>query len=127
MFCKSCGEKIKEGQLFCTKCGTAVDKDNESVFVEVLDINQETKVKIEPKSKVLAGLLGILLGYLGIHNFYLGFKDKGLTQLLLSTIGILAFGLGPIISGIWGLVEGIMIFMGTIDKDADGVLLKEGF
>ena len=26
MFCKKCGKKIKEGNNFCTKCGTPVNE-----------------------------------------------------------------------------------------------------
>ena len=53
----------------------------------------------------------------GIHNFYLGYKNKGLTQLLMS---VLSCGFLIPVTGIWGLVEGIQILCGNIDKDADG-------
>ena len=39
------------------------------------------------KSRLAAGLLGILLGTLGVHNFYLGFTTRGVVQLLVSIIG----------------------------------------
>ena len=71
----------------------------------------------EGKSKVAAGVLGILLGGLGIHNFYLGYTGKGVAQLLIS---ILSLGFLAWISGIWGLIEGIMILTGNIDKDGQG-------
>ncbi|MCR4649472.1 MAG: TM2 domain-containing protein [Lachnospiraceae bacterium] len=38
----------------------------------------------ERKSKVVAGLLGIFLGSLGIHNFYLGYKNKAIWQVALT-------------------------------------------
>ena len=69
------------------------------------------------KSKVAAGVLGILLGCLGIHNFYLGFKGKGIAQLLIS---VLSLGFLAPISGIWGLIEGILILTGSINKDSAG-------
>lgn len=76
------------------------------------------------KSKLAAGLLGIFLGGLGIHNFYLGFTGKAITQLLISVIslGILSF-----VSIIWGLIEGILILTGAggYDRDANGVPLKD--
>ena len=37
----------------------------------------------EKKSKIGAGLLGIFLGGFGVHNFYLGYKDKAIAQLFL--------------------------------------------
>ncbi len=43
------------------------------------------------KSQLIAAILAFFLGTLGIHNFYLGYKKKGMTQLLLSVLG---YGLG---------------------------------
>ena len=76
------------------------------------------------KSKVVAGVLGILLGSLGIHNFYLGYNKKALIQLLVS---VLSFGFLAWAIGIWGLVEGILILVGSDNfrTDANGVPLKE--
>lgn len=58
------------------------------------------------KSKVVAGILGILLGSLGIHNFYLGYTGKAVAQLLIS---VLSLGFLAGVSAVWGLVEGILI------------------
>jgi TM2 domain-containing membrane protein YozV len=82
------------------------------------------------KSKLAAGLLGIFLGHLGIHNFYLGFKGKAITQLVLSIVGyatswLLIGFVFLAISGIWGLVEGIRILTGGIAHDANGIPLRD--
>ena len=74
------------------------------------------------KSKVAAGVLGILLGALGVHNFYLGYTGKGVAQLLLT---ICTCGMGGTISAIWGFIEGIMILTGSINTDGRGLPLKE--
>lgn len=66
-----------------------------------------------PKSKVVAGLLGILLGSLGVHSFYLGNSKKGLIQI---AVTVVTFGLG----GLWGFIEGILILAGKINTDAAG-------
>ena len=60
------------------------------------------------KSKIVAGLLGLFLGTLGVHNFYLGYTGKAVAQLLLTLIGWIIF-IGPIISGIWALIEAVLI------------------
>ena len=52
------------------------------------------------EKKVPAGILGILLGGLGIHKFYLGYTKEGVIQLILGFV----CGIGAII----GLIEGIM-------------------
>lgn len=59
-----------------------------------------------PKSKLVAGLLGIFLGVFGVHNFYLGFTGKAIAQLLIT---ILSFGILSFVSATWGLIEGILI------------------
>jgi TM2 domain-containing membrane protein YozV len=72
----------------------------------------------QPKQKIVAGILGILLGGLGVHSFYLGNSKKGIIQLVLSvvTCGLL---------GLWGFIEGIMILIGNVNTDAYGVPLTD--
>ena len=107
-FCSNCGAEIKEGANVCLKCGKMV----------------ESEVTVDPnaKSKMAAGLLGIFLGALGIHNFYLGYTGKAVAQLLIT---ILSCGILAIVSEIWGLIEGIQILTGSISVDANGVPLKD--
>ena len=66
-----------------------------------------------------AGVLGICLGGLGIHNFYLGYNAKAIIQLILGILGCF-IGITVVISSIWGLIEGIMILTGSIDRDGNG-------
>jgi len=78
----------------------------------------------QPKSKLAAGLLGIFLGGLGIHRFYLGHTTIGIIQLVLTVLlGIFTFGL----VGLWGFVEGIMILAGAsyFQRDAKGIPLRD--
>ena len=78
----------------------------------------------QPKSRLVAGLLGIFLGGLGIHRFYLGYTTIGIVQILLTVfVGVFTFGL----VGLWGLVEGIMIFAGAsyFRNDAKGIPLRD--
>jgi TM2 domain-containing membrane protein YozV len=76
------------------------------------------------KSRLAAGLLGILLGSLGIHRFYLGYTGIGLLMLLLSVLSV-GF-LAPLV-GVWGLVEGILYLtakQGTYAIDSTGRPLR---
>ncbi len=59
------------------------------------------------KSKVVAGILGILLGGLGIHKFYLGYTKEGIIQILLSFVCV---------GGLIGLIEGI-IYLTKSDEE----------
>jgi TM2 domain-containing membrane protein YozV len=72
------------------------------------------------KSRMTAGLLGIFLGGFGVHNFYLGFTNKAILQIVVT---VFTCGLGAI----WGLVEGIMIITGneSFQYDSDGRRLTE--
>ena len=61
------------------------------------------------KDRTTAGILGILLGGLGIHQFYLGSAGTGI---ILIAITLVTCGIGAIL----GLVEGILIL---VMKDED--------
>ena len=61
--------------------------------------------------KLIAGILGILLGYLGIHKFYLGYTKEGIIQIVLTFVTL---GFASII----GLIEGI-IYLTKTDEDFD--------
>ena len=111
-FCQRCGSELNKGDTFCSNCGTSVD----GTVTPTTNANNSTGTK----SKMAAGLLGIFLGCFGVHNFYLGYTGKAVGQLLLTLVGWIACGLGPIAASIWGLVEGIMILTGNINTDAEG-------
>lgn len=72
------------------------------------------------KSRLAAGLLGIFLGGLGVHRFYLGYTTIGILQILVTVV---TCGIGSI----WGLIEGIMILAQaqSFRTDAQGVPLRE--
>ncbi len=135
MFCRNCGAEMDPNASVCVKCGVNVGKcasycpncgaptdANASCCVKCGSALKPPVPQGEQKSKVLAGLLGILLGSLGIHNFYLGNTGKAVAQLLIT---LLTCGMGGIVTSIWGLVEGIMILTGSISTDAKGVPLKD--
>lgn len=101
-YCPNCGAPTAPGATFCTQCGVALPQP--------IPAGQQ-------KSKLVAGLLGIFLGGWGVHNFYLGYIGKAVAQILLT----FCFGIGAI----WGFIEGILILTGNINKDANGVPLKD--
>lgn len=69
------------------------------------------------KSRNLAILLSILLGGVGMGRFYLGYYKIAGLQIIL-TILTLGFGV------VWGFIEGVLLFMRRIIKDAKGRPLK---
>lgn len=107
-YCINCGKELKENADICLNCGKIVNIEETQV---------KTKTNPNAKSKIVAGILGICLGYFGVHNFYLGHIGKAIAQLLITLLS--CFLLLPI-SAIWGFIEGILILCGSIDKDAKG-------
>lgn len=62
----------------------------------------------QENKKVIAGVMGILFGSLGIHKFILGYTNEGIIQIILNVF----CGLG----GLIGLIEGI-IYLTKSDQE----------
>lgn len=80
--------------------------------MEVMDENNNlTPVNTTPQEnkKLIAGILAIVLGSLGIHKFILGYTKEGIIQLVVS---VFTCGL----AGIIGLIEGI-IYLTKTDEE----------
>lgn len=69
----------------------------------------------QSKSKVAAGLLAIFLGGLGIHKFYLGYTTQGIILLLVTLFGAFLL-IGPVVTGVISLIEGI-IYLTKSDEE----------
>ncbi|MGN0115022.1 MAG: NINE protein [Acutalibacteraceae bacterium] len=124
-FCTSCGSKVGTGANFCPNCG-AQTQPNAAVCVQCgVSLNNVAAPGANgnaQKSKMVAGILGILLGAFGVHNFYLGFTGKAVAQLLIT---LCTCGAGAVVSEIWGLIEGIQILTGSKNVDANGNPLSD--
>lgn len=71
---------------------------------------------LSDKSKVTAGLLGILLGSFGLGRFYLGYTKVAIAQIAVTW---LTLGIG----GIWPFIDGVLILLGKV-PDAEGRALR---
>ena len=60
------------------------------------------------KNKIVAGLLGIFLGGLGLHKFYLGCKQEGLIMLVVWFVGWFIGGFPSLVVALIGFIEGII-------------------
>lgn len=138
-FCPQCGANVADGTPVCPQCGTQlIVQQQEPVQQDFQNAGYQQAPQApygapvpglapipptyQPKSKMAGGLLGIFLGAFGVHNFYLGYTGKAIAQLLISVLS--CFILSPV-SGIWGLIEGIMILTGSIKVDGKNVPLKD--
>jgi TM2 domain-containing membrane protein YozV len=69
------------------------------------------------KNHIVAGLLAIFFGSLGVHKFYLGYSTPGLIMLLVTLIGsIFTFGLAALVMSIIGIIEGVIYLMKTDEE-----------
>ena len=81
----------------------------------------------EAKDRVAYVLLAIFLGELGIHNFYAGYTNRAVIQLVACIVGIpivaiMTCGIGLILYAglwIWNIIEAC-----TVEQDANGVRFK---
>ncbi|MBA3485086.1 MAG: TM2 domain-containing protein [Pirellulales bacterium] len=62
---------------------------------------------------MMAGLCGIFLGSLGVHKFMLGYTTPGI---ILAAITVLTCGIGSLLTGLIGLIEGI-IYLSKSDEE----------
>jgi TM2 domain-containing membrane protein YozV len=56
------------------------------------------------KDKTTAGILGILLGSLGVHHFYLGSTTSGIIEIVVTFV---TCGIGSLL----GIIEGVMLLV----------------
>lgn len=95
MFCKKCGKEIADDAQFCQFCGQSL--------TEKIQISQS-----EPKSQFIALVLCVFLGMIGVHDFYLRRNGCAIAKFLITLLlGWLYVGL--IITGIWCIIDFIMI------------------
>jgi TM2 domain-containing membrane protein YozV len=110
IFCTGCGEVMPADAQFCAKCG----KRNATLATEpesaqpasgaphsptVIPAPTERDYTPGAKSRITAGILGILLGGIGVHKFYLNKVGLGILYVVFCWTAIPA---------IIGLVEGII-------------------
>ena len=131
VYCSSCGSILSSGVNFCGACGaraaapaptaTALSLGTPAAAFTTggavsYGVDPRSGLAYSSRSKVVAGLLQLLIGGLGIGRFYMGHSGLGVAQILM-TVFTCGFG------AIWGLVDGIVILAGE-PRDADGLPLR---
>ncbi len=104
-FCHSCGAQAYERAVVCVKCGVAL--------YPVLPGGSSARTEESDRSWVVALLLSLFWGWLGIHRFYVGHVGIGVAQLL--TAGG---------CGIWWLIDFILVALGGVKDELGRPLPK---
>lgn len=145
MFCRNCGSEMAENAAICVKCGVAKgeatnycpncgNETNENAAVclncgvALKKVKSAGGLSEGAKSKLIAGLLAIFLGHLGIHEFYLGDKKKATHKIIATVISVILCVVGVGIIALlaiwaWNIYDAVMIFTGK-RVDADGNALS---
>lgn len=107
-YCTKCGAINDEMAQYCTNCQAPLTSAVNTGYqpVQPAHPGQMTDWKaMGADKKMVAGILAILLGSLGVHKFILGYTTEGVIMLLVS---ILSCGILAVIPSVIGIVEGIM-------------------
>ena len=84
--------------------------------MQVVDENGNS-MSNQSSKRVVAGILAIILGPLGIHKFILGYTQEGIITLIITFIlGVITCGIAAWAIGIITLVEGI-IYLTKSDEE----------
>lgn len=109
--CPKCGAPTAPGATKCEYCGAvlaaptpvAAPVVTQAQPSNVIIVNNAINTSTWPiKNKLVAALLALFLGALGVHEFYLGRNGKGIMMLLFCWTGIPAF---------IGVIQGILMLV----------------
>ncbi len=137
VICVDCGTNKGNGNKFCGECGTAVKSETAEVCLACgcklknTKMTMPTNINIPNMSgenatgkpmgnaKLAAGLLALFTGSMGIHSFYLGYKQKGFIQLGIFAVTMFVFWPATFINQGWAIYDAVQIFTGKM-KTATG-------
>lgn len=127
MYCSSCGEEMNENQEICLKCGIKKGKGknycpNCGKAVQAgaaVCLNCGVAVanqggNLAGKDKITIAVVCFFLGGLGIHNFMMGEKKKGIFRLIMC----LFCGIGYI----FALIDLVKILMDKYEVNPDALI-----
>ncbi|MBS1003611.1 MULTISPECIES: TM2 domain-containing protein [Acetobacter] len=77
------------------------------------------------RNRVVASVLALLFGVLGIHKFYLGYKKAGFIMLLVSVVGVTFLGLPGVVIYAVAFFEAIIYICKTDEEFYDTYVAQE--
>ena len=126
--CPECGKQYstqdKVNRVKCPYCGAETNvsyAENEQSRWEQFNSEQRQYGNIDSvfnngpsgKSRGIAGLLAILMGWCGLHYFYIGKTNAGILFLL---IAVLSCGIFATITTIVSIIQGVLFFTSTQEE-----------
>ncbi len=111
-YCTKCGAINDDTAQYCTNCQASLANSVSTGYQPMQSVNPGAMTDwkaMGADKKITAGICAILVGWLGVHKFILGYTTEGVIQLVL---GILTCGLTNILS----IVEGV-IYLTKSDEE----------
>jgi TM2 domain-containing membrane protein YozV len=110
-YCTKCGAINDEMAQYCTTCQAPLTSVNTGYQpMQSVNRGEMTDWKaLGADKKIVAGICAILVGWLGVHKFVLGYTTEGIIQLC---IGIVTCGASSILS----IIE-VIIFLTKSDEE----------
>ncbi len=108
--CQQCGAPNDSRNVVCLTCGNAL---------QMIGAPMQPAFLPKPpgsEKKILAGILGIVFGGLGIHKFVLGYTTEGIIMCVVYVAGMFFCGLPALAIAIVGIVEGV-IYLTKTDEE----------
>jgi TM2 domain-containing membrane protein YozV len=107
-YCTKCGAINDDLAQYCSNCQTPLTSSVGTGYQPMQSVNPGAITDWKAMGgdkKVLAGILAIVVGSLGIHKFILGYTTEGVIMLLVS---VLSCGMLAIVMTVIGIIEGVM-------------------
>ena len=114
-YCTKCGAINDEAAQYCSTCQaplTTVATGYQPMQAVHPGAMTDWKAMGGDK-KIVAGILAIVLGSLGVHKFILGYTTEGVIMLLVS---VLSCGILAVVPSVIGIIEGIMYLTKTDEE-----------
>jgi len=105
------GDDLKKGAEEAMEKAGEFAEDAKEVVGEFVDDAKETINEITGENKkILAGVLAIFLGWLGVHKFFLGHTKEGIIHIIITIVSCGSAG------SIIGIIEGIIYLLKTDEE-----------
>lgn len=114
--CLKCGVKVGTGNSFCANCGKSVSSQADVCLNCGMALKKggSKAENLAGQDKMTMALVCFFLGGIGIHNFMMGEKKKGILKIVLS----LACGIGCI----FALIDFVKILTDKYVCDPDKLI-----
>lgn len=115
-YCTKCGAVNDDQAQYCSNCQAQLTPVVNGGYQPMQSVNAGALTDWKAMGgdkKIVAGIVAILLGSLGVHKFILGYTTEGIIMLLVTVV---TCGIAGLVMSVIGIVEGI-IYLTKSDEE----------